>query len=123
MSRTIRSTSSLANPHETDVQSWRGTSEALFDRSRGVSSPQKLSAHTLTMTTRLLTPLLVVILAILFGLYQIRLKPLLEVGGFWKEAQDVGGKLKETCIYVDDLKGCERKPIFWSLKSKHFNFV
>ena len=68
------------------------------------------------MTVKLLTPFLVVISAILFGLYQIRLKPLLEVGGVWREVQDTGGKLKETCTYVDELKGCERKPIFWLLK-------
>ena len=74
-------------------------------------------AHTLTMTARLLTPILVVLPAILFGLYQIRLKPLLEVGGVWKEIQDVGGELKETCTYVDELKGCERKRVFWNLNS------
>jgi len=65
------------------------------------------------MTARLLTPFLVVIPAILFGLYQIRLKPLLEVGGVWKEIQDVGTELKETCTYVDELKGCERERMFW----------
>ena len=75
------------------------------------------------MTVRLLTPFFVVIPAILFGLYQIRLKPLLEVGGVWKEVQDVGGKLKETCIYVDDLKGCERKCIFWPLAFEPLNSV
>jgi len=68
------------------------------------------------MTARLLTPFLVVILAILLGLYQIRLKPLLEVGGVWKEVQDVGRELKDTCIHVDELKGCERKRIFWQLE-------
>ena len=73
------------------------------------------------MTIRFLTPFFVVIPAILFGLYQIRLKPLLEVGGVWKEVQDVGGKLKETCIYVDDLKGCERKRIFWPLAFELLN--
>jgi len=70
----------------------------------------------MTMTARLLTPFLVVIPAILFGLYQIRLKPFLEVGGVWKEIQDVGGELKGTCTYVDELKGCERKHIFWPLE-------
>ena len=76
-------------------------------------------AHTLTMTARLLTPFLVVIPAIFFGLYQIRLKPLLEVGGVWKEVQDIGGDLKKTCTYVDELKGCERERDFgyWRLNS------
>ena len=72
------------------------------------------------MTARLLTPFLIVIPAILFGLYQIRLKPLLEVGGVWKEIQDVGRELKETCSYVDELKGCERERSFnfsgWELE-------
>ena len=63
---------------------------------------------------RLLTPFLVVVPAILFGLYKIRLEPLFEVGGVWREIQDIGGKLKETCTYVDELKGCESKSIFWS---------
>ena len=75
------------------------------------------------MTVRLLTPFFVVIPAILFGLYQIRLKPLLEVGGVWKEVQDVGGKLKDSCTYVDDLKGCERKRTFWPLGSEPLNPV
>lgn len=75
------------------------------------------------MTVRLLTPFFVVIPAILFGLYQIRLKPLLEVGGVWKEVQDVGGKLKDSCTYVDDLKGCERKRTFWPLASEPLNPV
>ena len=67
------------------------------------------------MAARLFTPFLVVILAILFGLYQIRLKPLFEVGGVWKEIQDVGKELKETCTRVDELKGCESKHILrWS---------
>jgi hypothetical protein len=78
----------------------------------GVSGQVISGAHTLTMTARLLTPFLIVIPAILFGLYQVELKPLFEVGGVWKEVQDVGGELKETCTYVDDLKGCERKRIF-----------
>ena len=68
------------------------------------------------MTARLLTPFLIAIPAILFGLYQIRLKPFLEVGGVWKDIQDVGGELKETCAYVDGLQGCERKCTFRSLK-------
>ena len=76
------------------------------------TSQVKLSALSLIMTVRLLTPFLIVIPAILLGLYQIRLKPLLEVGGVWKEIQDVGRELKETCAYVDQLKGCERKPAF-----------
>ena len=75
------------------------------------------------MTARLLTPFLVVIPAILFGLYQIRLKPLLEVGGIWKEIQDVGRDLKETCTYVNELKGCERKRIFWPSKSQPSGFL
>ena len=74
------------------------------------------SARPLTMTARLFTPFLIVIPAILFGLYQIRLKPLLEVGGVWKDIQDVGSGLKETCVYVDGLEGCERKRIFRSLE-------
>ena len=79
------------------------------------SSVQPLGLIT-TMTVRLLTPFLVVIPAILFGLYQIRLKPFLEVGGVWKEVQDVGRELKDTCTRVDELKGCERKCIFWLLE-------
>ena len=67
------------------------------------------------MAARLLAPLLVVIPAIFFGLYQIRLKPLLEAGGVWKEIQDVGKDLKETCKYVNQLKGCERERISWPL--------
>jgi len=67
------------------------------------------NAHAYIMTVRLLTPFLVVIPAILFGLYQIRLKPLFEVAGVWREIQDVGRELKETCVSVDELKGCERK--------------
>ena len=67
------------------------------------------------MTARLLVPFLVVVPAILFGLYQLRLKPLFEVGGVWKEVQDVGRGLKETCAYVDELKGCERECIPWLL--------
>ncbi|KAF9645860.1 calcium-dependent phosphotriesterase [Thelephora ganbajun] len=63
------------------------------------------------MTTRLLTPFLVVVPAILFGLYQIRVKPLLEVGGVWKEVQDIGRELKETCTYVNELKGCEQSSL------------
>ena len=57
-------------------------------------------------------PFPVVIIAILLGLYQIRLKPLLEVGGVWREIQDVGTELKNTCTHVEELKGCERKRIF-----------
>ena len=70
------------------------------------------------MTAKLLTPFLVVIPAILFGLYQIRFKPLLEVGGVWKEVQDIGRELKDSCTYVDELKGCERKRYLgcWGLK-------
>lgn len=67
----------------------------------------------ITMTLRLLTPVIVVISAILLGLYQIRFKPLLEVGGVWREAQDIGTELKETCTHVEGLGGCERKRIFW----------
>ena len=70
------------------------------------------NAHTLIMTVRLLIPFLVVIPAILFGLYQIRLKPLLEAAGVWREIQDVGRELKETCVSVDELGGCERKHRF-----------
>jgi len=65
------------------------------------------------MTLRLLTPFLLVVPAVLLGLYQIRLKPLLEVGGVWKEVQDVGTEFKETCTHVEGLGGCERKRIFW----------
>ena len=72
----------------------------------------KANAYTLVMTARLLTPFLVVIPAILFGLYQIRLKPLFEVAGVWREVQDVGRELKKTCTFVDELKGCERKHRF-----------
>ena len=64
------------------------------------------------MTLRSLTPFLIVIPALLFGLYQIRLKPLLEVGGVWKEVQNIGTELKETCTHVEELRGCERKHIF-----------
>ena len=64
------------------------------------------------MTLRSLTPFLIVIPALLFGLYQIRLKPLLEVGGVWKEVQNIGTELKETCTHVEELQGCERKHIF-----------
>ena len=64
------------------------------------------------MTARLFTSLVVAISAILFSLYQIRLKPLLEVGGVWKDVQDVGRELKETCMFVDELNGCEHKHIF-----------
>jgi len=67
----------------------------------------------MTMTLRLLAPLLLVVPAILLGLYQIRLKPLLEVGGVWREVQDVGTEFKETCTRVEEVKGCERKRIFW----------
>ena len=70
------------------------------------------NAHAHVMTVRLLTPFLVVVPAILFGLYQIRLKPLFEVAGVWREIQDVGRELKETCVSVDELKGCERKHRF-----------
>jgi hypothetical protein len=63
------------------------------------------------MTARIVFPFLIATLAILFGLYQIRLKPFLEVAGVWKEIQDIGGLLKETCTYVEELKGCERKRI------------
>lgn len=65
------------------------------------------------MTARLLTPFLIVIPAILFGLYQIRLKPLLEVGGVWRDVQDIGRELKDSCTFIDELKGCERKHILW----------
>ena len=65
------------------------------------------------MTTKFIIPFLIAIPAILFGLYQIRLKPILEVGGVWKEIQDVGRELKETCTHVEVLKGCERKRISW----------
>jgi len=64
------------------------------------------------MTARLLTPFLVVIPAILFGLYQLRLKPFFEVAGVWREIQDVGRELKETCTSVGGLEGCERKRRF-----------
>ena len=73
------------------------------------------------MTARLLAPFFIVIPAILFGLYQIRLKPFLEVGGVWKEIQDVGQDLKETCTYVNELKGCERKCIFWPLERQRLS--
>jgi len=76
------------------------------------------NADTLIMTVRLLTPLLVVIPAILFGLYQIRLKPLIEAFGVWREIQDVGRELKETCVSIDELKGCERKYAFQLPKPK-----
>ena len=74
----------------------------------------KSSAQPLitTMTLRMLTPIPVVIIAILLGLYQMRLKPLLEVGGVWKEIQDVGTELKKTCTHVEELKGCEREWVF-----------
>lgn len=74
------------------------------------------------MTVRFLTPFLLVIPAILFGLYQIRFKPLLEVGGVWKDIQDVGRELKSTCTYIDELKGCERKCIYWLLEFKRLNW-
>ena len=62
------------------------------------------NAHSHAMTVRLLTPFLVVIPAILFGLYQIRLKPLFEVAGVWREIQGVGRELKATCVSVGELK-------------------
>lgn len=74
------------------------------------------------MAARLLTPFFIVAPAILFGLYQIRLKPLLEVGGVWKEIQDVGQDLKETCTYVNELKGCERECIFWAVEVPTLGF-
>ena len=61
------------------------------------------------MTLKLLTPFLLVVPAILLGLYQLRLKPLLEVGGVWKEVQDIGTEFKKTCTHVEELGGCERK--------------
>jgi hypothetical protein len=70
------------------------------------------------MTLRMFAPLPVVVIAVLLGLYQIRLKPLLDVGGVWKEIQDVGTELKKTCTYVEELKGCERKRTLWLLGSK-----
>ena len=73
------------------------------------------------MTLRLLTPFLLVIPAILLGLYQLRLKSLLEVGGVWREVQDVGTQLKETCTHVEELKGCERKCDFWLSGFKRLN--
>lgn len=76
----------------------------------------------MTMIWRLLTPFLAVIPAILLGLYQIRLKPLLEVGGVWKETQNVGTELKETCTHVEELKGCESKLIFWLVGTLTFEF-
>lgn len=75
----------------------------------------------MTMTLRLLAPLLLVVPAILLGLYQIRLKPLLEVGGVWKEIQDVGAEVKKTCTYVEGVKGCERKCIFWQSGFERLN--
>lgn len=75
------------------------------------------------MTLRLLAPLLLVVPAILLGLYQIRLKPLLEVGGVWKVIQDVGAEFKETCTHVEEVKGCERKRIFWQSGFKLLNPV
>ena len=66
----------------------------------------------LIMTARLFTSLVVAISAILFSLCQIRLKPL-EVGGVWKDVQDVGRELKETCMFVDESNGSECKHIFW----------
>ena len=66
----------------------------------------------LIMTARLLTSLVIAISAILFSLYQIRLKPLPEVGHVWKDVQDVGRELKETCMFVDEPNGCECKHIF-----------
>ena len=76
------------------------------------------NAHALIMTVRLLVPFLVVIPAILFGLYQIRLKPFLDSAGIWREIQDIGRELKDTCTSVDELKGCERKLRFRLSKPK-----
>ena len=75
------------------------------------------------MTMRLAAPFLVVILAIVFGLYQIRLKPLLEAVGVWREIQDVGRELKETCVFVDELKGCERKHASFQLSEPKLGFT
>ena len=73
------------------------------------------------MILRLLTPFFIVIPAIFFGLYQLRLKPFLEVGGVWKEVQDIGRELKETCTHVNELKGCERKRVFSLLELERSN--
>lgn len=53
---------------------------------------------------------------LLWSLYQALVKPLFksvyevsyEVGA-WKEVQDIGRELKDTCAYVDGLEGCESK--------------
>jgi len=52
------------------------------------------------------------LLAILCVLHQMQLESLREAGRVWidRVVQDVGRELKETCTYVDDLKGCEGKP-------------
>jgi len=58
-----------------------------------------------------LASLLIGLLAIFYGLRSIRLGPLPE--GRKSQVQDIGRELKETCTYVDDLKGCEGKCTFW----------
>jgi len=66
-------------------------------------------------TTAMPLPLFLVsglmgLLAIFYGL-RIRLGPLSE--GKRLQVQDIGRELKETCTYVDELKGCEGKCTFW----------
>ena len=52
--------------------------------------------------------------AIFYGLRSIRLEPLPKWRDF--QVQDIGRELKETCTYVDDLKGCEGRCTFWLLE-------
>ena len=51
------------------------------------------------------------LLAIFYGLRSIRFGP-----GREFQVQDIGKELKETCTYVDDLKGCEGNCTFWLLE-------
>ena len=78
------------------------------------------------MTPRLLTTLLVLILAIPFGLYLIRSKPSLEVGGVWEEVRDVGEEPPRICKWDggirwhksdrNEIDWDESKPLFWLLE-------
>ena len=64
--------------------------------------------------TRFLIPILASLVAIFCGLRLMRPEP--HPGGRVFRVQDIGRELKETCTYVDDLKGCARKATFWSLE-------
>lgn len=61
----------------------------------------------MTSILRLLSPVLVVLLALLTGLYQLRMKPVLTAAGIWRNVERVGNH--EACKTVPELKACERE--------------